>query len=273
MMFLSRVIKSGAIDDQSVRDFRFEILENEVLSPVAVAGDEGFVPFSYCSGIIDSSTDSTNDGVSCGRESDDENRVPDEASQPGITEEELTEKVRESFETGFEEGQRQAERGLSNVFKSLRRAIDEVTSLREQIFRESEEDLLRLSILVARKIIQQEISEDRRILTRIVAAALENAAERDDVVVRLNPEDYRLVTTHRQHYLQGIGDGRDLNMKPDDTVSQGGCVIDTVMGEIDARLESQLDEIHKRLLEDRGGMPVFSQSVLKDVEKYAYEES
>jgi hypothetical protein len=45
------------------------------------------------------------------------------------------------------------------------------------------------------------------------------------------------------------------------------------MGEIDARLESQLDEIHKRLLEDRGGIPVFSQSILKDAEKYAYEES
>jgi flagellar assembly protein FliH len=273
-MFLSRVIKSGTIENQSIRDFRLEILESDVIARGTVAGDDGFVPYSGANGMINTSPgDYVKDGVSCGGESGDEVRTSEEMPQPGITEEELNVKVLESYESGFEEGQRQAERGLSNVFKSLRRAIDEVTSLREEIFRESEEDLLKLSILVARKIIQQEISEDRRILTRIVATALENAAQRDDVIVRLNPEDYRLVTTHRQHYLQGIGDGKDLSLKPDESVSLGGCVIDTVMGEIDARLESQLDEIHKRLLEDRGGISVLSQSILKDAEKYAYEES
>ena len=273
-MFSSRVIKSGTVEDQSVRDFRFEVLESEIVTRNTIAGNDGFVPFAGGNGMIDSPTgEYSRDRVSSGVVEGDEVYAAEEMPQPGITEEELNEKVLESYERGFEEGQRQAERGLSNVFKSLRKAIDEVTALREQIFRESEEDLLRLSMLVARKIIQQEISEDRRILTRVVTAALENAAERDDVVVRLNPEDYRLVTTHRQHYLQGIGEDKNLNLKPDETISQGGCVVDTVMGEIDARLESQLDEIHKRLLEDRGGIPVFSQSILKDAEKYAYEES
>jgi hypothetical protein len=45
------------------------------------------------------------------------------------------------------------------------------------------------------------------------------------------------------------------------------------MGEIDARLEKQLDEIYKRLTEERGELIEYSRKPANNREPYAYDEN
>jgi flagellar assembly protein FliH len=191
----------------------------------------------------------------------------------GISEEELLQRIQDAYDKGVEEGQRLAERGLDNVFKALRSGVSEIFDLRRRLLRDSEEDLLKLSILVARKIVHQEIAQDRGILAKVVAAAIDGISERDDIVVRLHPEDYRQVTTHKQHYLNNMNAERPISLKADEAVSFGCCIIETVMGEIDARLETQLEEIHKRLIDERVAPLSIAHTILNDKEQHAYEES
>jgi len=42
-----------------------------------------------------------------------------------------------------------------------------------------------------------------------------------------------------------------MRLKPDPLVLQGGCQIDSEMGTVDAGIDGQLDEIFRRLLEQR----------------------
>jgi len=42
-----------------------------------------------------------------------------------------------------------------------------------------------------------------------------------------------------------------MSLKPDPTVLSGCCMIDTEMGTINASIDAQLDEIYRRLLEER----------------------
>jgi flagellar assembly protein FliH len=182
-------------------------------------------------------------------------------------------RVQEGYDKGIEEGKRQAERGLANVFRALREAVDELSGLREQVLREAEEDLLKLAIMVARKVIHQEIATDRLILAKVVAAAVNSASEREEIVIRLNPEDHRLVQAHKNLYLNGFNDDRLLDLKSDDSVAQGGCIVDTAMGEIDARTDAQLDEIFKRLLEEKKNFPGLPQTLVTERDHHAYEEN
>lgn len=269
-MSSSKIIKSGNVMDTSVLEYQYEILNNLPVQSDPRPDIDGFVTLISTLGLEPSPAQL------CCDVADDENESIEEESpettdevQVGISEDELLQRVQESYDRGLEEGQRQAERGLTNVFKSLRDAISGVINLREQILRDCEEDLLKLSILVAGKIVRQEITQDRGILAKVVTAAIDSASESDDIVVRLNPEDYKLVTSQKLHYLNGLSGERALNLKPDDTVSFGGCIIDTVMGEIDARLETQLEEIQKRLMEERSGLIGVPHDILNDEEPYA----
>jgi flagellar assembly protein FliH len=168
-----------------------------------------------------------------------------------MSEEELNRRLQEAFGNGLADGKNLAERGLLNVFKALRTASEGIHTLREKVLRESEDELLNLIIMVARKVILREISQDRGILSNVVQNAIAGISERDEITVRLNPDDYALATTGRDDILRKELTSERMSLKPDPTVLSGCCMIDTEMGTINASIDAQLDEIYRRLLEER----------------------
>jgi flagellar assembly protein FliH len=273
-MSSSRVIKSSGANGHAISEFHFKGLEDLRQANEGNPGESSFIPYAgvMTTGVSLVSQSTADNECEEGTVEEDK-RVAEMEIQLRAIERESEAQLKEAFEKGQEEGQRLAERGLSNVFRSLRDAVEEVNALRERVLRESEEDLLKLSVMVAGTIIRQEIAQDRRILAKVVATALENSKEHDEIVIRLNPEDYKLVTSHKHTYLPGIDDRKTLNLKPDESVSAGGCIVDTVMGEVDARLETQLEEIYKHLLEERGEIIGLAPNFRNDREQYVYNES
>ena len=164
---------------------------------------------------------------------------------------ELQQQLEAHYKNGLEEGREQAERGLANVFKALRQSVADLDGLRDKVLRESEEDLLKLAIMIARKVIQQEVAQNPQILANIVAAAITDCGGLDRINIRLNPADYAVVAADRQGFFKNICPDTSVTMAPDETISPGGCIVDTTTGTIDAQIETQLDEIYRRFMEDR----------------------
>ena len=243
-MSSSKVIKSHRLKELTVCAFDYASLVDGL--PSAAEGGDAFIPLqvSDCHRGDDASLSS----LPALREE----APAAESFASTICEEELSRQVEEAYQRGIEEGRRQAERGLGNVFKALREGTAGITGLREKVLRESEDDLLKLAILVARKIIQQEITQDPKILSQIIGVAIGGLAEQDRITIRLNPTDYALVNANRQLYLPWTGEGAQINLTPDEAILPGGCMVDTATGTVDARIDVQLDEIYRRFMEDRG---------------------
>lgn len=180
-----------------------------------------------------------------------EQDAPEEPAGVTLTEVDLKRRLDKSFESGLLEGKNLAERGLLNVFKSLRTAAEDLHALKEKVMRESEDELVKLIMMVARKVILREVSLDRRILSDVVQAAIEGLSERDEIIIRLNPDDYALVTTSRENFLRKELLTDRMQLKPDSSVLPGSCQVDTEMGTINAGIDAQLDEIFRRLLAER----------------------
>jgi flagellar assembly protein FliH len=179
--------------------------------------------------------------------------LPEVVELPGVamTEEELDRQLREAFNSGLQEGKNLAERGLVNVFRSLRSAAEGVQSLREKVLRESEDELIRLITMVARKVILREMAQDRSILLNVIQAAISGLSERDEITVRLNPDDHALVTSGHEDYFRRELMNDRMHLKADPTVLPGNCQIDAEFGTIDASIDAQLEEIYRCLLEER----------------------
>lgn len=167
---------------------------------------------------------------------------------PGISEEELALRMEEAYNQGLADGALRAGEELKGACKSMGAALKELNGLREKVLRESEEDLLKLAMVVAKKIVRQELTVDRRILANVIRAAVTGVAEREDIVIRLNPDDFKAVSANKKLFLGN----EQVTIKADETVASGGCMIDTTMGVIDASIEDQLEEVYRRLLEERG---------------------
>jgi len=169
---------------------------------------------------------------------------------PCIPEEEALRRIQQAQADGMKEGKRQAEAALSTVSEALAQALLATGSLRARLMHESEEDLLKLSLVIARSVMQRELSLDSAVLTGMVQAAVELATEGGEVVVRLNPGDYALVAS-RPEFAQVSGERRRVVLKEDPGVPSAGCLVETVRGNIDAGLDAQLNEISRRLFEEK----------------------
>ena len=229
-----KIIKLADQESSHISEFSFRNIgqSGAVVSGAEIAG--GFVPMGLFQGF--NSQESAQGEVVASIE---------------ISEDELNERLSESFNAGLKEGKDLAERGLINVFRALRSSSETIHNLRDKILRESEDELIKLVMLVARKVIIREISQDRSIVAGVVQNALSALSAREEITVRLNPDDYLLITSGRDELLHNELLNERLQLKPDPSVGTGFCLVDTAMGTVDASLDGQMDQIYRSLLEQR----------------------
>ncbi len=247
-MSSSRVIKSGSYADRPVAEFSYSTFQNTAGQPFRADGAAGFIPFFH-EGNVEPAEAMEEQEILFNPPPAEECDICDMVR---MSEEELQGKLQEAFERGAEEERRQADEDLAGICSALCEAISVVSRLKEKILRESEDELLNLAFMVAKKIVRQEIKHDRRILAQVVSEALKGFPEQHDIVVLLNPEDYKVITSNRELFLAELGDERQITLKPDESATLGGCIVESSTGVIDARIEAQLDEIYKGLVEERG---------------------
>ena len=237
-MSSSKIIKLTDQDRTGISEFSFKHIGPAGMAASSEDGTESFVPMGLFQGY-------------------DYQNVPKEdlvdAGPPLIemSEEAFDQKINDAFNSGLKEGKELAERGLINVFRALRASSESIHNLRDKIFRESEDELINLIILVARKVIIREITQDRSIQTGVVQNALAGLSAREEITVRINPDDFHLATSGRDELLHNELLNEHLLLKPDPAVSTGFCLVDTAMGTVDASLEGQLEQIFRSLMEQR----------------------
>ena len=132
----------------------------------------------------------------------------------------------------------------------------EIREIRERVWRETEQDLLRLSIRLTEKILGRELKIDKKAVADIVAAALQNARQQEKLTVRVNPADLPVVEKEIEN-LTRTGRVRFMDFVADPRVSEGGCLIESEVGTIDARLETQLRVLERALLSQSEGEEKF----------------
>lgn len=225
-MSSSKIIRKG-VDSQA---FTLEPLGNELVPPpgqdvfrqVALAGEEP-VPV--------------------------EEEEP-EAPPVMVPEEEALRRIQQAHAEGMKKGRQQAEEDLAKVSEAMAQALLATGAVRGQLLHEAEEDLLKLSVMIARKVMMRELAMDPGLIANLVHGALELAADEGEIVVRLNPEEYQVVAYSPQ--FQALSrDRKRIVLREDPTLGPASCVVETVRGNIDAGFEAQLEEIMRRISEQR----------------------
>ena len=251
-MSSSKVIKAGT-EELTIGEFCFQSMLNKDFFSHAKAADkaEDFAPLD----LFDTSElGERSKFISRPLATEPEESLPPPPPGTFITDEALQHYQEESYQRGLLDGKNLAERGLLNVFKGLRTAAEDLLLLREKVLRESEDDLLALSISVARKVIAHEVSQDRQTVLRLIRTALQNLNQRDELTIRVHPDDHALLTTSQNEALKKELSTIKFSLKPDAGVEGGSCLVETERGTVDAGFEAQLDEIYRHLLEERTEM-------------------
>ncbi|HAJ26551.1 MAG TPA: hypothetical protein DCG53_04795 [Syntrophus sp. (in: bacteria)] len=157
-----------------------------------------------------------------------------------------------SYERGMSEGisagEEQARKESIKSIEALQNQLKEVASLRKSILEKAEKDILMLSISIAEKILHQEVTSNQDTVQNILKAAMKNILDRENIKVRLHPQDFHYMMERKEDFLQGFDGIKNIVFEEDAGIVRGGALIETQFGEIDARIDRQFAEVKNQLL-------------------------
>lgn len=133
---------------------------------------------------------------------------------------------------------------ITEQHRNLYATISQISGLADEIINRVENDVVELALQIAKKIVGREVMIDREIAVTLVKVSLKKLHSRAVAQVRLHPEDFAYIQNHREK----IDFHGSLEIVEDRSVSPGGCLIHTDTGDVDARIESQFEEIAYGLL-------------------------
>jgi len=125
-------------------------------------------------------------------------------------------------------------------FDEARNVLQQTVKERERILSRSETEIAGLAIRVAERIISCEVTTNHDVVVNMVKTALERVKDREQVQIRVNPQDYEVVRANREVFAALVEGLRNLEISQDPRVERGGCIIETNLGNVDARISTQL---------------------------------
>lgn len=167
--------------------------------------------------------------------------------------EHLTEALRsQGFQQGFEEGRAQAEVELQVKIEEMMREAQEVLQeayvAKDQIIQEAEPFLVELACGIAEKVIDKQLTVEPEQTLELIRQSLSRKREQGQITLCVAPEQFSFVQAAREELALSIDSQAELQILPDATVKDKGCVIRSAFGSVDARIDTQLAEIKKELI-------------------------
>ena len=151
----------------------------------------------------------------------------------------------EAYSNGLKSGE---EKGYESVKATLAQAqgvLKSALDSKKEIIEASEPEIIKLILSISKKIIRKEVSIDKNIIVNVVSDALQKLGRMAIAQIRLNPADIDVIKYHWGKLSEMTS---ELQIMPDEMIAQGGCVITSQAGNIDAKLDTQFDNIATSLL-------------------------
>jgi flagellar biosynthesis/type III secretory pathway protein FliH len=137
------------------------------------------------------------------------------------------------------------ENTFSQTCQAINGVVTKLNQFYEKVFAEQKEEIAKLSVEIARKILMQKVEDGDYEIQSIIKEALNSAPSKQDIVVHLNPEDLM----ECQKALQNDPDGilADIKLVSDSNIGRAECLLESPKGTIESLINEHLDRISKAL--------------------------
>jgi type III secretion protein L len=151
--------------------------------------------------------------------------------------------------------QRAEEEGRTRGLAAWNEKLAKASQRTDQITKSWEQNMVRISVKVAEKIIGDELKLRPEAVADIVQEALRGARPGKLLTIHVNAADVQQVRAHLGRIREQAGVRSEMDIAISTEVAAGGCIVESELGVIDARLETQLQCLEEILLRGVAGDP------------------
>jgi flagellar biosynthesis/type III secretory pathway protein FliH len=144
----------------------------------------------------------------------------------------------------LQELERQAD-SLAQLCQTIDSIATRLDNHYQETIAQNRGEIAKLAVEIARKILKWKTDEGDYDIHAVVEEALKQAPTRQNLVVRVNPEDLPQCQQLQQQHADGPFAG--LNLVADWSVARADCLIETPKGIVRSFVEEHLDRIAEAL--------------------------
>ena len=119
----------------------------------------------------------------------------------------------------------------------------------EEFIDSLEPQVVSLATAIAERIIHSQPIMNVERVESVVRDALAHMEENEQMVLRLNPQDLKILHSHNVSLHNEFQFMKKLEIIEDESITSGGCVAESSAMKVDARIEMQFQKILDALLE------------------------
>lgn len=157
------------------------------------------------------------------------------------------EAYKKGYEAGREEGYKEGQAEVLRLIDRLGTIVSTAVDIRDEIIKSSEKLMTEMILMIAKKVIKDEIAERREVVINNIKESIKRVKDRDRIDIRVNFADLDMTTAHKDELIKMMESLKKVNIYEDSRVDRGGCIIETDIGAIDARISTQLDAIEEAI--------------------------
>jgi flagellar assembly protein FliH len=150
---------------------------------------------------------------------------------------------------GLQQGRAAAEAQARQLLKTWHDLIESVQRSRQQHIEAIGDDAIEIVFAAVARVLGDAFAS-RAAAVAAVQEAIRSCRDKRCLTVRVAPADLAVIESQRQTLNEGIG-ANDVTVVADEQVGLGGCLLESPSGDLDARLETQLQRLRETLVRAR----------------------
>jgi flagellar assembly protein FliH len=160
---------------------------------------------------------------------------------------------KQAHEKGLEEGKAEGKESIISqakiVIEGIENVLKEITAYKDDFPKIYEREVIGLIKDISRKVVHVEARVDEQVILKNIYKAFDILSDRVEVKLNINPDDLDFVNENRPEFFSNVKGLQSISIEADADVERGGCFIETEYGNVDARIQTQLERVESALEE------------------------
>jgi flagellar assembly protein FliH len=177
-------------------------------------------------------------------------------SEPTLSIADAKIEIQSAYDKGFADGQEASEISYQNEIQKYKEWINRIDSVSKELRSDYtkqidslEQVVLPTAIVIAKHILGAELTVNPELVLSQVKKAVAMAEEDTIFKIFCHPEDVEILNLTDSYLTANKSNGSKIEILSDNSITKGGCILQTSAGIIDASIESQLQRIMESLEE------------------------
>jgi len=135
------------------------------------------------------------------------------------------------------------EKKIDELQKKIADFLESLEKSKREMFANADHILLKLVLEIVKKVISCEVKANREYILSVIRKSISYIGDKERLTIRVAPSDFETASKRKDFWVPVNERVKDITIESDERITQGGCIVESNSGTVDARLGVQFDEL------------------------------